>query len=137
LTVRSGAPALWLAGALLGATGVALGAFGTHTLRGQLPLAMLGVFETAVRYQMLHAPAILVAALAQSRRPAGWWRLSGWLWVGGIVIFSGSLYLMVATGWRWLGALTPLGGVLLIGGWCAAGYAGWLHLSGEVEGSRR
>jgi uncharacterized membrane protein YgdD (TMEM256/DUF423 family) len=133
LIARS-ARSLWIAGAALGLTGVALGAFGTHALRGQIPLALLGVFETAVRYQMLHAPVVLVAALAHARSQGRSWLLAGWMWVGGIVVFSGSLYLMVATGWRMLGAVTPLGGAALIGGWCAAGYAGWAHLA--VDGER-
>jgi uncharacterized membrane protein YgdD (TMEM256/DUF423 family) len=126
---------LWAAGALLGLTGVLLGAFGTHTLRGSVSLALLGAFETAVRYQLLHAPAILAVALAGARHPGRLWWIGGWMWVVGVVVFSGSLYLMVATGWRVLGAVTPLGGAALIGGWCVVGFAGWKHLSGDVERS--
>jgi uncharacterized membrane protein YgdD (TMEM256/DUF423 family) len=116
-------------------TGVALGAFGAHALRGSVPQALLQVFETAVRYQLLHAPALLAVALAASRSGGRLWRVGGWLWVAGITVFSGSLYLMVLTGERWLGAVTPLGGAALIAGWCTVGYAGWLHLS--IAGKER
>lgn len=72
----------------------------------------LGVFETAVRYQMYHALGlILLVALP------GDYRWSGWLFVAGILIFSGSLYLLALTGTRWLGAITPIGGVCLLAGW--------------------
>lgn len=128
---------LWVAGAVLGLTGVALGAFGTHALRGSVPPALLGVFETAVRYQLLHAPAVLALALAAALHPGRLWWVAGWLWVAGVVVFSGSLYLMVLTGWRLLGAVTPLGGAALIAGWCTAGYAGWLYLPGGAGRSGR
>lgn len=112
-------------GALLGALGVALGAFGAHGLKPILTPDMLANFETGVRYHMLHALAMFAAAAvharaSQSRLPA----LAGWLFVAGIVVFSGSLYVMALTGLRWLGAITPIGGVALIGGWlCLAAAA--------------
>ena len=104
-------------GAVLGALGVVLGAFGAHALRSHLDTRDLEIFETAVRYQMYHAFALLGAAWLLSRNlpQAG---LAAWAFVAGVTIFSGSLYLMVATGQRWLGAVTPIGGVSLIAGWC-------------------
>ena len=106
-----------IVGALFGATGVLLGAFGAHALRSRLEPRDLEIFETAVRYQMYHAFALLAAAWLLSRNVpyAG---TAAWAFIAGVAIFSGSLYLMVATGQRWLGAITPIGGVALIAGWC-------------------
>ncbi|MGH7583107.1 MAG: DUF423 domain-containing protein [Gemmatimonadales bacterium] len=102
-------------GGLAGALAVVLGAFGAHALRGRLNAADLEVYETAVRYQMYHAFALFAAAWLLDRgAPAG---AAAWAFVAGIVIFSGSLYLLVATGQRWLGAITPIGGVAFIAGW--------------------
>ncbi len=104
-------------GAALGALGVALGAFGAHGLRDRLTPADLGVFETAVRYQMYHAVALLGLAAWVDRSPSpklGW---VAWCFALGVAVFSGSLYLLVLTQARWLGAITPFGGVSLIGGW--------------------
>lgn len=105
------------AGALLGALGVILGAFGAHALRSHLEPRDLEIFETAVRYQMYHAFALIAAAWLLSRNVpyAG---TAAWAFIIGVAIFSGSLYLMVATGQRWLGAITPIGGVAMIAGWC-------------------
>ena len=106
-------------GALAGALGVVLGAFGAHALKSMVSKDMLTVFETGVRYQMYHALALLAVGLAAQRWPGTWIQAAGWLFVAGIVIFSGSLYLMTFTGARWLGAITPLGGVAFILGWIA------------------
>jgi uncharacterized membrane protein YgdD (TMEM256/DUF423 family) len=103
-------------GASFGALGVILGAFGAHALRSRLAPADLEIFETAVRYQMYHAFALLGAAWLISRN-APWATTAAWSFVIGIVIFSGSLYLLVASGQRWLGAVTPLGGLAMIAGW--------------------
>jgi len=105
------------AGALLGALAVVLGAFGAHALRSHLEQRDLEIFETAVRYQMYHAFALIAAAWLLSREVpyAGH---AAWAFIVGVAIFSGSLYLMVATGQRWLGAITPIGGVAMIIGWC-------------------
>jgi len=90
---------------------VALGAFGAHALKGRLSPEALAVFETGVRYQAYHALALLLlAALRGPDRAA-------WCFVGGIVLFSGSLYALALTGVRWLGAVTPLGGLLFLAGW--------------------
>lgn len=105
--------------ALFGFLGVGLGAFGAHALRGQpnIDARMLEIFETGVRYQMYHALALIGVAWACSRFPGTLAPLSGWLFVAGTVIFSGSLYLLVLTGLRWFGAITPIGGVALLAGW--------------------
>ncbi len=103
-------------GALLGALGVILGAFGAHALRAHLEPHDLETFETAVRYQMYHAVALFGAAWLLSRN-APYAAPAAWAFVAGVAIFSGSLYLLVATGQRWLGAVTPLGGLAFIAGW--------------------
>jgi uncharacterized membrane protein YgdD (TMEM256/DUF423 family) len=102
-------------GAAAGATGVALGAFGAHALRQRLDPGMLEIYRTGVLYQVLHALVLLaVAALGQRLgRP----RLTTGLFAAGIVIFSGSLYILAISGVRVWGAVTPFGGVALILGW--------------------
>ena len=107
-----------LIGALAGVVGVTLGAFGAHGLRSRLTPDMLAVFETGVRYHMYHALAILGVASVADRLQAGRLVLaSGWLFLAGIILFSGSLYLLAVTGVRVLGAITPLGGVAFLLGW--------------------
>jgi uncharacterized membrane protein YgdD (TMEM256/DUF423 family) len=98
----------------LGLSGVMLGAFGAHGLRERLG-TLLDVYRTGVLYHLLHALAVLVVALAADRlrRP----RLIAGLFSAGVVIFSGTLYLLAITGATWLGAITPIGGVLLMAGW--------------------
>jgi uncharacterized membrane protein YgdD (TMEM256/DUF423 family) len=108
---------LGVLGALLGGLAVAAGAFGAHGLRGHLSSDMLSAFETGARYQMYHALALLAVAVLLERRPSGMVRLAGWCWVGGTILFSGSLYLLALTGTTWWGAVTPLGGVVLLVGW--------------------
>jgi len=96
---------------------VAAGAFGAHALRGRLSAELLGVFETAARYQMYHAFALIATAWAVARWPGALSYWAGWLFVGGTVLFSGSLYALALTGVRWLGAITPLGGLAFMAGW--------------------
>lgn len=108
-----------VSGGLLALTAVALGAFGAHGLRPKLTPRDMEIFETAVRYQMFHALAIILMGLFQ-RMEVGNIRLldwSPWAFGSGILLFSGSLYIMVLTGKRWLGAITPLGGLLFLAGW--------------------
>ncbi len=113
-------------GALFAGIGVALGAFAAHGLRSRLPADALSVFETAVRYQMYHALALLAVAFAITRWPgAALPAAAGWLFVAGIVIFSGSLYLLALTGAGWWGAITPLGGLAFIAGWICLLIAAW------------
>lgn len=105
------------AGAALALLGVALGAFGAHGLRARMSAEDLAIFETGVRYQMYHALALFAVAWAVSRWPGAAVNAAGWLFIVGVLVFSGSLYMLVLTGTRWLGAITPLGGVALILGW--------------------
>jgi len=117
-----------VAGACFGATGVALGAFGAHALRGRIPERLLETWETAVLYQLLHALALLlVAVLVRGAPPRGATALSvaGGGFLAGVVLFSGSLYVLCLTGATWLGPVTPLGGVAFITGWVALAIACW------------
>jgi uncharacterized membrane protein YgdD (TMEM256/DUF423 family) len=109
----------WTIAGVVGALGVGLGAFGAHGLKANLDDPhLLEVWNTASRYHLIHALALCAVAVHPGRP----W-LSGWLFLAGILLFSGSLYLMplltlLAGGsWRWLGAITPLGGVAFIAGW--------------------
>ena len=112
-----------LIGAVAGFTGVTLGAFGAHALRGRLSPEMLVVFETGVRYQMYHALAIIATGLIAARM-GGWLIVAaGWLFTAGIVLFSGSLYLLAFTGVTLLGAITPIGGVAFLLGWACLAMA--------------
>ncbi len=107
------------AAAVLGALGVALGAFGAHGLRGRVSPHLLEVYETAVRYHLVHALALLATGVWAGRAsplPAGL-MASAVCFAAGIALFSGSLYVLVLTGRGWLGAITPLGGLSLIAGW--------------------
>lgn len=123
----------WLVlGSLLAALAVAMGAFGAHGLRGQLlsgdlPLAegqrLLETFETAARYQMYHALALVLIGLLAQHRDSLALTTAGWLFTAGIVLFSGSLDALVLTRTRWLGAITPFGGLAFILGWIALAVA--------------
>jgi uncharacterized membrane protein YgdD (TMEM256/DUF423 family) len=112
-------------GSLSGFLGVALGAFAAHALKGRVAPDLLVVFETGVRYQMYHALALLAVAWACTRWPGKAVNASGWLFVAGTVIFSGSLYSLSLSGARWLGAVTPLGGLALLAGWLCLAWAAW------------
>ena len=106
-----------VAGALLAALGIVLGAFGTHGLRDTLGARELGWWQTGVQYQMWQAMGLL--ALGALPRRLG---LASAMIGAGALIFSGSLYLMALTGTHWLGAITPLGGLLMILGWLLAAW---------------
>jgi uncharacterized membrane protein YgdD (TMEM256/DUF423 family) len=112
-------------GALFALAGVAAGAFGAHALRDRLEPALLQVFETAVRYQLVHALALLFTGAHARSAPRAGATLAGWLFVAGIVVFSGSLYALVFTGVRAWGAVTPLGGLCFMAGWLALAIASW------------
>ena len=115
---------IWIAvGSIFGGLAVALGAFGAHALQGRLSPRDLDIFETAVRYQMYHALALLACGLMATRVESGALRLAGAAFVIGILIFSGSLYTLVLSGLRWLGAVTPIGGVAFLVGWAALAWA--------------
>ena len=104
-------------GSILAGIAVGLGAFGAHGLRGILSPEDLVTFETGVRYQMYHALALLGVAWAVTQWETVLLEWTGWLFVLGILVFSGSLYILVLPGQRWLGAVTPLGGLAFILGW--------------------
>ena len=106
-----------LAGAVLAFLAVGLGAFGTHALRSRLSPDLLATFETGVRYHMYHALALFACAWAIDRWASPQMAWAGWLFVAGIALFSGSLYLLTLTGARWWGAVTPLGGLAFLAGW--------------------
>jgi uncharacterized membrane protein YgdD (TMEM256/DUF423 family) len=110
-------------GALTAGLGVMLGAFGAHGLEGRVSPDRLETFRTGVEYQMYHALALLLVgwAVAQGWGPLLYW--AGYCFAGGIVIFSGTLYLLVLTDTGWLGAITPLGGVAFIVGWALLAWA--------------
>ena len=113
----------FVAGVLSALLAVGAGAFGAHALRRRLSADMLNVFEVGVRYQMYHAFGLIVVALARTQWSGTLTTVSGWLFVLGSVLFSGSLYLLSLTGIRWLGAITPLGGLAFLGGWLALALA--------------
>ena len=94
---------------------VALGAFGAHGLKSRVGPDLLGVWETGVRYHLVHALGLLAIGWAAERWPGA--AIAGWLFLAGTLIFSGSLYVLVLAGQRWLGAVTPLGGLAFIAGW--------------------
>ncbi len=112
-------------GALMGFVGVAAGAFGTHGLRDRISPEMLNIFEIGVRYQMYHALALLATGWLADRSPSLPVHLAGWLFIGGIVIFSGTLYVLSLTGIRGWGAVTPVGGLALLAGWACLAWAAW------------
>lgn len=106
-------------GALFAAVSVAAGAFGAHALRSHLDPSALATFETAARYQMYHAFGLFATAWVSEQSPPN--RLSVWasrLFVGGVVLFCGSLYALSLTGAKWLGAIAPVGGASFLAGWC-------------------
>jgi uncharacterized membrane protein YgdD (TMEM256/DUF423 family) len=104
-------------GAALAGLGVLIGAFGAHGLRATLSSEDLSTFEVGVRYQMYHALGLIAVAWALSRWESAAIVAAGWLFVAGIVVFSGSLYALVLTQQRWLGAITPIGGIAFLIGW--------------------
>jgi len=104
--------------AIVGFLAVALGAFGAHGLHGLLEKnARLATWETAVLYHLTHSVVMLVIAALRPLRSASWW-----LMLAGVVIFSGTLYVLALTNVKWLGAITPIGGVCLLGGWLALAF---------------
>ncbi len=111
------ARALVIVGALLGMFAVVAGTFAAHVLDKNLDPKMLNTFEVAVRYHMYHALSVLVTAWAYTRWPGRMPQLAGWFFVAGAVLFSGSLYLLVATGAKWLGMVAPIGGSAFLVGW--------------------
>ncbi|WP_120994875.1 DUF423 domain-containing protein [Stutzerimonas urumqiensis] len=111
--------------AFFGLTGVALGAFASHGLRGRLSAEYLAVFQTGVLYQLVHALALFGVALLAMHAPGRLVTAAGASFVGGILLFSGSLYLLTLTGVGKLGMVTPLGGLCFMAGWACLLIAGW------------
>jgi uncharacterized membrane protein YgdD (TMEM256/DUF423 family) len=121
----------WIAiGALLGALGVGFGAFGAHLLPELLAKMgytgddvdrRLEIFDTAIRYQLIHSLAIVVVGFAIQANPSAAWRFAAWAFLVGIVLFSGLLKVMTFAGpqWNWLGMIVPIGGISMIVGWVA------------------
>ena len=107
----------FIVGAIMAFLAVALGAFGAHALKNRLTPDMLEIFEVGVRYHMYHALGLLAVAWATSRWPESNVTAAGWAFIVGIIIFSGSLYILSMTGMRWFGAITPLGGLAFLIGW--------------------
>ena len=109
--------ALILAGGILGLMGVVAGAMGVHALRVVLDAKALSTFETGVRFQMYHALALLAVGTLAGRWETGFVKLSGTLFTAGVVLFSGSLYILAITGIGVFGAIAPVGGLSLMGAW--------------------
>jgi len=108
---------MWIAIAgVSGCLAVVAGAFGAHGLRDRLPPEQVAAWVTASQYHLMHSVVLLALALFALRGEASI-RLQGSLFTAGMLLFSGSIYLLVLTGQRWLGPITPLGGLLLIAGW--------------------
>ncbi|MDJ0737273.1 MAG: DUF423 domain-containing protein [Nostocaceae cyanobacterium] len=112
-------------GAILAGLSVAAGAFASHGLQDKISERSLSIFQVGARYQMYHALALLVVALliTRTQSPPATLLASGWLFIIGIAIFSGSLYALSLTGIKILGAITPLGGAAFIAGWSALAVA--------------
>lgn len=114
-------------GSLFAFLSVAAGAFGAHALKSILDPSMLSVYETAATYQMYHALALFVVAWQMTHLPASRVSLAGWLFCLGIILFSGSLYIVSGFGLKGFGAVTPLGGVAFLTGWAILGWTAWRH----------
>lgn len=109
---------LWIVlGAANALLSVAAGAFGAHALKARLTAELLAIFETGARYHMYHALGLIAVGLVAQARPSPLLAGAGWAMVAGIVLFSGSLYVLALTGIRALGAITPLGGLGFLVGW--------------------
>ncbi len=119
-------------GAVLMMAGVGAGAFGAHGLKRLIEPDMLAVWQTAVLYQLVHALGMLLAALLAAHYSISLFRRAGAVMLAGIVIFSGSLYVLVLSDIRWLGAITPIGGVAFIIAWAMVAVAAW-RLGGRAK----
>jgi uncharacterized membrane protein YgdD (TMEM256/DUF423 family) len=111
--------------AIHGFVSVAFGAFAAHALSGKLEPRMLANVETAARYEMYHALALIAVAWLASRNPTGAIQACGWCFALGTLVFSGSLYVLALTGITKLGAITPIGGSAMLAGWLLLGWSAW------------
>ncbi len=116
-------------GSLSAFLAVSLGAFAAHALKDKLAADLFNVWEVGVRYHLYHALSLFAVAWACQQWPSANFAPSGWLFVAGTVIFSGSLYLLSLTGARWFGAVTPVGGLCFLAGWVWMAWSGWRALS--------
>lgn len=115
----------WAIMALSGFIMVMAGAFGAHGLEGRVPARLLEAFETGVRYQAWHTLALFAMLIWRQVMPVRGQSVTLWLWGAGIVLFSGSLYVLALTGMRGLGMVTPVGGLLLMAGWLSLAVTAW------------
>lgn len=111
--------------AFFGLTGVALGAFAAHGLKSRLGADYLAVFQTGVQYQLIHALALFGVALLALHAPSRLLTAAGGLFVLGVLLFSGSLYLLTLTGMSKLGIITPIGGTAFLAGWICLMFSAW------------
>ncbi|RJG18297.1 DUF423 domain-containing protein [Alcanivorax profundi] len=118
---------LLVLGALNGALAVILGAFGAHGLKARVDESMLATWATASEYHFYHALALLLAGLLAKAYGVSNLVTAGWVMFTGMLVFSGSLYILVLTGQKWLGAITPLGGTALIIGWLMLAWSLFKH----------
>ncbi len=115
-----------IAGGIAMALAVVLGAFGAHALENRLSEKMVDIFQTGVTYHFYHAIGLLILGLVANYLPdSGLLKWSGWLMIGGILLFSGSLYILATSGLRWLGTVTPFGGICFIVSWILFAVAVW------------
>ncbi len=113
---------LIVAGSIIAALSVLLGAFGAHGLKTLLSLEYLAIFETAVRYQLYHALGLMLMGISGFHLPDNLIQLPSYFLIFGTVIFSGTLIILVLTDLKWLGAITPIGGLCLVIGWLLFAY---------------
>ena len=114
----AGARTFLAAGAIAAFLAVALGAFGAHALKSRLAPEMLAVWHTGIEYHVFHALGLLAVGIVAIHLPdSTLLRWSGWLMLAGIVLFSGSLYILALSGERWIGAVTPVGGLAFLTAW--------------------
>ncbi len=129
MTVQDASRSMLVLGCGLAGIGVAAGAFGAHMLKGSLEVPMLAAYDTATRYQMYHAFGMILVGITirafDNRRLV----TAGWLFLAGILLFSGSLYGITLGGVKWLGPVTPVGGLAFIIGWALFGWQTWRGVS--------
>ncbi len=118
-----------LFGSILAFLGVALGAFGTHGLKTRIASDLLDIYQTGVQYHLIHALAVILTGLVllHVQNPTIF-QIAGWCFIGGIFVFSGSLYLLAITNVRILGAITPIGGLAFLAGWLLITWGTFKHL---------
>lgn len=123
------AKTLLMVAAISGLLAVVIGAFGAHGLKGRITTDLMAIFQTGVQYHFYHTLALLLVGILMLQFPQiSLLKWSGWLFIAGIVIFSGSLYALAITDIKWLGAITPIGGVAFIAGWLTMAIAIYNHI---------